>query len=346
VYQSRAAGGGSVEIAYQDLSDGEIRWAAPDAGLGNSAMYNAVPLLANWELRQIDVAYDKGLYVDGTGATYAGSFYSLSDMYPEGRNDGKLTGSHVSVGNPVGLQNWNCSAFYDSDSTGDGISDNGPVDRFAFLSTGVDGAGNPIDGGSEQLRPDFQPLLGNSYYQSSLDPTGVGDLGDADGIPDGDGVPDDPVPSWWLPYLRAVRITVTATPRDIIEERRSQSGKPGKDGTVLYYRLDSPMPYLDPDRTQPLPDRKRDYIGMGKDIVLTKMVPVDYSYKLELASDPQQYARMWSQITGQPAPQGAFPRRVEWNYFNGASLMAADPYDPDAVIKARDAAEKYYEKTP
>jgi hypothetical protein len=347
VYQSRAAAGGQIEIAYQDLSDGEIRWIAPSAELSSNDQYNAVPLISHWEQRQIDVAIDGAVYTDpSTGATYAGTNYRLADMYPEGRDDGKLNGTHTSVGAALGLQNWNMSAFYDSDSSGDQVADNGPIDRLAYVTTGLDALGNPVEGGTAFLRPDFQPLLGSLYYQDSINPTGIGDLGDADGIPDGDGVPDDPVPAWWLPYLRAVRITITATPRETIDERRNKSGQPASDGTLLYYRLDSPMPYLDPDRVIPAPDRKRDYIGQGKDIVLSKMVPVDYSYKLELQSDPQQYARFWAQVTGNANPQGAFPRRVDINYFRSAGLMAADPYDPEDVIRARTADQKYYERTP
>lgn len=346
VYQSRSGAGSQIEVAYQDLEDGEIRWIGNSPELGSNDQYNAVPLISHWEQRQIDVAIDGAVYVDGTGATYAGTNYRLADMYPEGRDDRKLDGTHTSVGAPVGLQNWNMSAFYNEDSTGDQIADNGPIDRLAYVTTGVDNAGNPVEGGTASLRADFQPLLGGLYYQGSIDPTGIGDLGDADGIPDGDGVPDDPVPAWWLPYLRAVRITVTATPRDVIDERRSKSGQPAADGTLLYYRLDSPMPYLDAGRVLPAPDRKRDYVGQGKDIVLSKMVPVDYSYKLELHSDPQQYARFWSQITGNANPQGAFPRRVDLNYFRAASLMSADPYDPEDVIRARTADQKYYQMTP
>jgi hypothetical protein len=124
------------------------------------------------------------------------------------------------------------------------------------------------------------------------------------------------------------------------------SGKAGHDGTILFYRLDSPIPYLDRDRTQPAQERKRDYIGMGKDLVLTKMVPVKYAYALDIITDPLQYRQLWAQLTGSPNPQGAFARRVEWNFLNAAEIMSSDPYDPAAVIKARDAAQKYLEKRP
>jgi prepilin-type N-terminal cleavage/methylation domain-containing protein len=342
VFTSRVNGAG-VQIAYQNLSTGEINWANPDATLNQQAQYNSVPLLDHYELRQIDVAYDR-VYTDSTGATYAGMVYSLSDQYPEGYDTRKLAGTNTTTGFHPGLQTWNCSAFYDSDSNGDGANDNAPVDRLAFLTTGQDSTNAPIEGGSAALRPDMNDLMGADYFQFSTNPSGIGDLGDADGIPDGDGVPDDPVPAWWLPYLRAVRVTVTATPRATIDERRSQSGKPGRDGTVLYYRLDSPMPFLDPNRTQPAPDRKRDYIGQGKDLVLTKMIPVNFSYKLNLVSDPVQFRQLWQQ-TQLGQLQLTAPRRVEWNYDNGATLMSQDPYDPSALIKARDAAEKYFEKS-
>jgi prepilin-type N-terminal cleavage/methylation domain-containing protein len=346
VYQSRV-NGGSLEIAYQDITTGELRWAAPDSQLNSSTTYNCVALLARWELRQIDVAFDTPT-VDpgGTGAIYGGTHYSLADMYPEGYDNRKLDGTNTSVGNHIGLQFWNCDTFYNTDSNGDQVSDNAPVDRFAFVTTGLDANGNPMEGGTAALRHDFQPILGSVYYQGSINPTGIGDFGDADGIPDGDGVPDDPVPGWWLPYLRAVRVSVTATPRAIIEERRNMSGKPGRDGTVLFYRLDSPIPYVDANRITPAQERKRDYIGMGKDLVLTKMVPVKYSYQLDLVTDPLQYRQLWAQLTGSPNPQGGFARRVEWNFINSAQIMSSDPYDPGATIKARDAAEKYLEKKP
>jgi prepilin-type N-terminal cleavage/methylation domain-containing protein len=341
VYESRINSGG-LQIAYQNLNTGDLNWVSPNADLNDNGMYNSVPVLDHYELRQIDVAFDNSDYTDGpTNAHYGHTFFAPADQYPEGYDTRKLDGSNTTVGTHFGLQSWNCSAFYDIDSNGDDIADNAPIDRLAFVTTSVGASGQAIEGGSAALRPDMSNLLGGSYYQYSTNPTGVGDFGDADGIPDGDGVPDDPVPAWWLPFLRAVRVTVTATPRDTIDERRARSGKAASDGTILYYRLDSPVPYIDPARTQPAPDRKRDYVGPGRDIILTKMVPVNFAYKLSLATDPQQYAQMVAARPGQGIPE----RRVEFNYFRGADLLSADPYDPSSVIKARDSGEKYYEKT-
>ncbi len=151
VFESRAAAGG-LQIAVQDLTTGELRWISPDSGLNNSSSYNTVPVLARWELRQIDVAYDEPHTDPVTSAVYAGNHYALADQYPEGYDVNKLTGTNTTVGSHIGLQTWNCAAFYDTDSNGDQLTDNAPVDRFAYVTTGLDSANNPIDGGSPTAR--------------------------------------------------------------------------------------------------------------------------------------------------------------------------------------------------
>ena len=179
----------------------------------------------------------------------------------------------------------------------------------------------------------MRTVHGLNYYSYSIDPTGRGDFGDADGIPDGDGMADDPVPGWWLPYLRAVRVTIVATPRNIIEQRRSRSGQTAKSGNVAYYRLDSPVPYADADRLAPQYHLRQDYIGSGRDVVLTRTVPVDYVYQQELVTDAF-------------SAEAGNIRRVERNFFTGARIMYADPVNPDQQIRARTPVEKLLEKNP
>jgi prepilin-type N-terminal cleavage/methylation domain-containing protein len=334
VYQSQL-NAGDIEIICQDLTDGSIVAIPADDEVSNQAQ-DTLPLLSHWELRVIDVAYNADTTDSATGAAYGGTFYRLADQYPEGYNPGKLTGVHVTPNTGVGLgtptSGWNCSAFYNIDTTGDDIADNAPIDRQAYVTTSVSG-GTPVDGGLALMRPDMAALHGATYAGITANPTGLGDMGDADGIPDGDGVPDDPVPGWWLPYLRAIRVTVTATPRQIIDERRSASGKAGSTGVLLYYRLDSPVPFADPDRTRPLYNQKKDYIGTGRDIVVTKTVPVDYVYRAELVTDPRN------------ADLGQL-RRVDVNLFQASRIMFPDPLDPDVQIKTRTPGEKLREKNP
>lgn len=349
VYLSRI-NGNVMEIAYQDTVTGDVEWINPSS-TRSGAMLNKVPVISNWEQRVVDVAFDDdnggGFFSDaGTGATYGVTFWSLRDQYPEGYSDAKRTGDHVAVPTGLGLgtiggagveNGWNCSVFYNTSTGGLGSpADNAPIDRFAFVSTGLSG-GNPVEGGLAQLRPDMEVLHGSGYYNYSTDPTGIGDFGDADGIPDGDGIPDDPVPGWWLPYVRAVRITVVATPQRIMQERTEKSGEPGSTGTVVFYRLDSPVPYADPSRTMPLYNLKKDYIGGGQDLVLTKTVPVNFSYRRDLDWDPRDT---------DVARDIFYQRRVELNYRAGEQLFFQDPADPDAQIQARNPVEKLYEKDP
>ncbi|MCC7477460.1 prepilin-type N-terminal cleavage/methylation domain-containing protein [bacterium] len=347
VYLSRV-NGNTLEIAYQDVETGAVEWEAPSADR-TGTMINKVPVISHWEQRVVDVAYDEanagGFFADGsTGATYGVTFWSLRDQYPEGHSDLKRTGDHVAVPTGMGLgtiggggveTGWNCTVFYNTSTGGAGTpADNAPIDRFAFVSTGLSG-GNAVEGGIAQLRPDMEALHGGGYYNYSIDPTGIGDFGDADGIPDGDGIPDDPVPGWWLPYVRAVRITVVATPERVMQQRTERSGLQGSTGTPLYYKLDSPVPYADPSRTQPLYNLKKDYIGAGQDLILTKTVPVNFSYRRDLHWDPRDSS----------VAQNIFnQRRVELNYREAETLMFHDPANPDGLIVARNPVEKLYEK--
>ncbi|MEZ5337722.1 MAG: prepilin-type N-terminal cleavage/methylation domain-containing protein [bacterium] len=349
VYLSRV-NGSNVEICYQSLLDGSINWIAANDERSNE-MVGMEPMVDHWEMRQIDVAFNgtNGFFVDGqTGAQYGGFSWKLQDTYPEGHDPLKLTGDHVAPPTGVGLgqvtggaltSGWNCAVFDNIDSNGDGVNDNSPIDRLAYVTTSVSG-GEVIDGGIAELRPDMERLHGTGYYQLSLSPSGVGDLGDADGIPDGDGIPDDPVPGWWLPYMRAVRVTVVATPREVIEERRSKSGKVGKSGSTVYYRLDSPVPFSDQGRTQPLYNQTADFIGVNKDLVMTRTVPINsplvesgaYPYYLELMSSPRD-----SRIQ---------ERRVDQNVFDAVRILFRDPLDPSATIRASTPSEKLQEKNP
>jgi hypothetical protein len=349
VYMSRVQGG-VVQIAYQDFVTGAINWLdASDTRSG--AMINQEPIISHWEQRAVDVAYDQasggGLFVDGaTGASYGRMVWNLRDQYPEGLDVNKLDGTHVTPNTGTGLgtlsgggieSGWNCTVFYNTTTGGAGSPpDNAPIDRFAFVSTGISN-GNAVEGGIATLRPDMEALQSSGYYNYSIDPTGIGDFGDADGIPDGDGIPDDPVPGWWLPYVRSVRITVVATPQRTMDERRARSGEPGSTGTNLFYRLDSPVPYADAARTQPLYNLKKDYIGAGSDLVLTKTIPVNFSYRKELIWDPRANS----------LSSGFFHlRRVEWNYFQAENLMINDSINVNSPFKARGPLDKLYELDP
>jgi prepilin-type N-terminal cleavage/methylation domain-containing protein len=348
VYLSRVSGGG-LEIAYQDTQTGDINWIAASS-TRTGAMINQEPIISHWEQRPVDVAYDQiaggGTFVDGTtGASYGRMVWNLRDQYPEGLDPAKLDGTHVTPNTGTGLgtlsgsgveNGWNCTVFYNTSTSGTGIPDNAPIDRFAFVSTGVSN-GTAVEGGIAQLRPDMEVLQGSGYYNYSIDPTGIGDFGDADGIPDGDGIPDDPVPGWWLPYVRAVRITVVATPQRTMDERRERSGKDGSTGTPLFYRLDSPVPFSDAARTRPLYNLKKDYIGAGNDLVLTKTVPVNFSYRKDLVWDPRS-----TELVQQFSTQ----RRVELNYSRGSRMMINDSINVNGGVKARSPLDKLYELDP
>lgn len=341
VYISRA-NGSDVEVAYQDLTDGQVYWE-DENWVRSGGTENRIPMISHWELRIIDVA-NNAQYTDPvTGAEYGEMYWRIADQYPEGYDPNKADGTHLFPPTSTGLGylagnnlagGWNCSVFYNRDSDGDDIGDNAPIDRLAYVTTSVSGA-TTVAGGLAYLRPDMEAIHGTGYYNYSTDPTGIGDLGDADGIPDGDGIPDDPVPGWWLPYLRAVRVSIIATPRNVIEERIAKSGQVGSMGSPVFYRLDSPIPFDDPNRLVPLANQKQDYVGTGKDLILTKTVPVEYVYRTELIWDAKSAA----------ISQGFFSdRRVELNYRNGSSVVRRDLFPPGSRIQALTPTEKLYEK--
>ncbi len=338
VYTSRVVSG-NVEIAFQNLADGTVNWR-PEFWAQTDVNDDEMPLIANWEMRQVDVAYDRRVVDPVTGSINEPTGWLLADQYPEGLDVHKLDGSDsgADIGTGVGFgeagptatgNGWNCSAFWNT--TTSFVSDNAPIDRYAYVTNSVSG-GSPVQGGLATLRPDMA-LHGSAYVDYAEDPTGIGDFGDADGIPDGDGLPDDPVPGWWLPFVRAVRVTVIATPRQMIQQRLDASGKVGKLGTVVFYRLDSPIPYADAERTQPLTNQRQDYLGAGKDLLLTKTVPVDFSDKLELVWDSRAQLINDSNL-----------RRVDINVLNALLKLAQDPTGAGQAILARTPWEKLAER--
>jgi hypothetical protein len=78
---------------------------------------------------------------------------------------------------------------------------------------------------------------------------------------------------------------------------------------------------------------KQDYIGSGQDVIISKVVPVDFVYRAELVADPH------SEVPGNR-------RRVEHNFFRGSRIMYTDPSNPDESIRASDPVEKLLEKDP
>lgn len=295
---------GNVEIAFQDLTDGSISWiaASPDA------TDQLVPVVDHWEQRVIDVAPEEPFTDTDTNASYAGNSWDLADQYPE-------EDDNVDAARAAAFNAWNAPAFYNIPSD-DPI--NAPIDRMAYVTVTADAAGNPIEGGMAALRPDMRAIQGAAYDASvsAIDANagGGGTFGDADGIPDGDGIPDNPVPGWWLPYIRAIRVTVVATPESTIEKRIAASGKAGKLAGALFYRLDSPVPYSDPARTIPLQNRQQDYIGAGQDVIVTRVIPVNFAYRIEPITDFRD-----------PRMANSLMRRVDLNYRNGLSIALRDP---------------------
>jgi prepilin-type N-terminal cleavage/methylation domain-containing protein len=351
VYQSRVSGG-TLQLFAQDVTDGSVGWI----NAGNARTSDMVPLVDHWEQRIVDVAYNSsntnsGLYSDpGTGTLYGIMSYRLQDQYPEGYNDLKRTGTHVSPATGFGLgtngsggidNGWNCTVFYNIDQDGDGVGDNAPVDRLGFVTTGFSATGVPVEGGIAQMRPDMEALQGAGYWACSQDPTGRGDLGDAGGIPDGDGQPDDPVPGWWLPYVRSVRVTVVATPTKAIEQRTARSGQVGSNGQRVYYRLDSPTPYSDANRLHPLPNQKKDFVAPGADLILTKTVPIKFTYSSKLITDPKSSSLVQT--------SGSFQinrRRVELNYRQGEMKLFDDPVGYDTQIVPKGPLDKLWQMDP
>jgi len=307
IYKADAQG----NVAYKNLVTGEITFQqAPARSTGQTrpVVSNSVPIIDHYELRPVDVVYNQGpdpYGLPGTG-------YSIQDQYTEGFLEGAIKGNPayqgVPWGDPANYSSWNIG-FYWNYPLND--PDNPPLDHYALTT----------DGEFRAIRYDTQFLTGSD----NSSPTGE-DAGNADGIPDGDGVPDDPVPGYWLPYLRAVRITVVATPTSVINQRLNASGKE-RGGRVVYYNIDSPVPYADISRTIPLTSARDLYIGEGKDIVVTRVVPLRKTFKLELAVDPAD-------------PRLSGLRRADFNYFEGVEFSAFDPLDPDSQIRPLTPIEK------
>ena len=281
------------DVAYRNLVTGEVSLeSAPtvDSGGTRSVVSDSIPIIDHYELRHIDVC-DNSVTV-----------HRMTDQY-------LLPGD---IGDASAYGSWNIDFFW-NDPASD--PDNPPRDHYAWTT----------DGEFRAVRYDTEYLTG----RDNSSPTGW-DAGNADGIPDGDGIPDDPVPTYWLPYIRAIRATVVATPKKIIDERRNMSGTT-RNGITVYYNLDSPVPYQDAQRTFPMYSARDLYIGDGKDIVMTKMIYPQKMFRLDLIVDPTD-ARLMGM------------RRADWNYFRGIDYTAIDPIDPDDRIRPITPGGKFYEK--
>jgi len=281
------------DVAYRNLVTGEVSLeSAPtvDSGGTRSVVSDSIPMIDHYELRHIDVC-DNSVTV-----------HRMTDQY-------LLPGD---IGDASAYGSWNIDFFW-NDPASD--PDNPPRDHYAWTT----------DGEFRAVRYDTEYLTG----RDNSSPTGW-DAGNADGIPDGDGIPDDPVPTYWLPYIRAIRATVVATPKKIIDERRNMSGTT-RNGITVYYNLDSPVPYQDAQRTFPMYSARDLYIGDGKDIVMTKMIYPQKMFRLDLIVDPTD-ARLMGM------------RRADWNYFRGIDYTAIDPIDPDDRIRPITPGGKFYEK--
>lgn len=217
------------------------------------------PVLMGWKLVPIDV-------MDNSRTSW-----SFDDIYLDPSQFGSQSAYASAAASRFNF--WNIDVFYNEppDRPRDA-----PFDFYGWLSNGNYGS----------FEFDEEQIIGVDNNQA-LDPIVSTDFGNCDGIPDGDGIPDEPVPAWWLPYLSAIRITVVATPNAVIDERVRESGrKTDPAGRPVYYNPDSPIPYSDPSRTIPLTNLKDLYIGEGKDVVVSRMVYPELTYKRELAIYP------------------------------------------------------------
>jgi len=281
------------DVAYRNLNTGELSFQdAPTAADGGtrSAIRNCIPVIDHYELRPIDV-YEN-----------AETVYPMTDQYlPAG-----------SIGDPGAYDSWGFDFFWNEPQAN---PDNPPPDHYAFTT----------DGEFRAVRYDTAYFTGTD----NSEPTGW-DAGNADGIPDGDGIPDDPLATYWLPYLRAIRVSVVATPTEVIKQRRNLSGTV-RNGVMVYYNLDSPIPYRDIQRTLPMVSARDLYVGDGRDVVMSKMVYPQKMLRLDLIVHPGD-----SRLMGM--------RRADWNYFRGIDYSATDPLDPDSRIRPISPVGKYYEK--
>ncbi|MCD6119086.1 hypothetical protein J7K50_04515 [bacterium] len=256
------------------------------------------PVLTGWMLVPIDVSDNER------------SFWDYNDIY---RDESVPAATRV-----ADFNNWNVEVFYNEPSPDN--PENAPYDWFGWLS----------DGTYTSFEFDVEDIIGIDNGEA-LAPDYTEDFGNCDGIPDGDGVPDNPVPAWWLPYLEAVRITVITTPTSIIEERKHASGvRQDVNGNPVYYNLDNPVPFADFARTIPLTSAHDLFIGEGKDIVVSRMVYPELSYHMTPVIYPDDY-RLYGM------------RRGDYNYDMGRRASFADtvsPVDEGGPVEPRD---RYYE---
>jgi prepilin-type N-terminal cleavage/methylation domain-containing protein len=256
------------------------------------------PVLTGWMLVPIDVSDNEK------------SNWSYNDIF---RSPSVSAADRVDAFN-----NWNIEVFYnepDPDSP-----HNAPYDFYGWLDNGT----------YANFEFQVEDILGFDNG-AALAPDWNEDFGNCDGIPDGDGVPDNPVPAWWMPYLEAIRITIVTTPTSTIEERTEASGTVrDQNGNFVYYNLDSPIPYADFNRTIPLVSASTLYIGDGKDVVVSRMVYPELSYKMSptIYPDDTKLLNM---------------RRADYNYRLGSSaafIGGVPPIDEGGPISPRD---RYYE---
>ncbi len=241
------------------------------------------PILAGWTLVPIDVADN----------SY--SSWNYNDIYRDLSVPASQRVADFNV--------WNIDVFYNRPDPDN--PQNAPPDLRGWLSSGD----------FVEFSFDVRDIIGTDNSYPLARHPGLY-FGNADGIPDGDGVPDNPVPMWWMPYLEAIRITVIATPQSVIEERRQASGqRRDSNGNPVYYNLDSPTPYADFGRTIPLANARDLFIGEGKDIVVSRMVYPELSYKLTPIIYPDD-------------PRLLQIRRADYNYFTAGSVTSPEGVSP------------------
>lgn len=283
-------------------------------------------------------------------------------------NDNGTPDSYVKVGSklmPIDVCD-NTKIIYDMNNTVGSEFRNWAMDDWLIINSTV----RPLDfkgyvqlpDGSIQfkdLRFDVEDLTGvNNDDGFRADGT---DGGNGDGIPDGDGIADDPVPLWWVPYIKAIRVTVVASPQTIIKERRDATGKTTFDGSNgVVYRLDSPVPYTTnrnlanppvgslPPVLQPLifpvTNRKDLYIGEGKDVILSSTIYPTNLPRENPVINPIDYrlsplASITGTVTG--IPQGRIDRRVDYNWLRGRYLAYFRSISPDDRTGPVDRSSEY-----
>lgn len=256
------------------------------------------PILAGWTLVPIDVA-DNSF-----------SSWNYNDIYRD---------QSVSPSQRVdNFNQWNVDVFYNRPDPEN--PQNAPPDFKGWLSSGA----------FVDIEFDVRDLIGVDNGNPLSRHPGLF-FGNADGIPDGDGVPDNPVPMWWMPYLEAIRITVIATPQSVIEERRQASGvKRDSNDNFVYYNLDSATPYADFARTIPLTNARDLFIGEGKDVVVSRMVYPELSYKLTPIIYPDDQRLLLN-------------RRADYNYFTAGSATKPVGVSPIDEGGPTSAVDRYWE---